>query len=360
MKFSLQVSLPCTVAQAFDALHNPDVFRAVSRPFLGFEALRPTEFPARYESGQSYVVAVKAFGLIPLGTQEINPKTSASGMTRVFQDHGRGLSGALAQVTRFQHTMTLRPSGVGPTVLEDELDFDAGLLTPFMGLGFRLFWWWRHRMMKRLAPEWQSESTRMWESRYSSTMWSGRVNPTLTSTVTGLPPGRALEVGCGEGADALWLAEQGFDVTAIDASPTALARGEAERVARVEKDGLPRVIRWVSSDVVGDDLPTPPEQYDLVTAHFLHIPAEERKLLWAKLVEAVAPGGSLVIVGHSLEDLDAGLRRPPASLMFDKKELMAAMPRSWSTRKVTLVEREQKAPDGASVIARDIVAWGVR
>lgn len=360
MKFSLQVSLPCTVAQAFDALHNPDVFRAVSKPFLKFVALRPTEFPVRYESGQSYVVAVKALGLVPLGTQEINPKTSAEGMMRVFQDHGRGLSGALAQVTRFQHTMTLRPSGVGPTVLEDELDFDAGLLTPFMGLSFRLFWWWRHRMMKRLASGWQSESTRMWESRYSSTMWSGRVNPTLMSMVAGISPGRALEVGCGEGADALWLAEQGFDVTAVDASPTALARGETERATRVEKDGLPRSIRWVASDVVGEDLPTPPDQYDLVTAHFVHIPREERKLLWTKLVDAVAPGGSLVIVGHSLEDLDAGLRRPPASLMFDKKELMAAMPRSWETRKVSVVEREQKAPDGTSVIARDIVAWGVR
>ena len=360
MKFSLQVSLPCTVAQAFDALHNPEVFRAVSKPFLGFRALQPSRFPERYQSGQSYVVAVKALGILPLGTQEINPKTSAEGMTRVFRDHGRGLTGALAQVRRFQHTMTLRPSGVGPTVLQDELDFDAGLLTPFMGLGFRLFWWWRHRMMKRLAPEWQTESTRTWESRYGSTMWSGRVNPTLVSTVSTITPGHALEVGCGEGADALWLAEQGFEVTAVDASPTALQRGEAERVARVARDGIPRTVRWVASDVVGDDLPTPPEHYELVTAHFVHIPVEERKVLWKKLVDAVAPGGSLVIVGHSLEDLDAGLRRPPASLMFDRKELMAAMPRTWTTRKVTPVEREQRAPDGTSVIARDIVAWGVR
>ena len=226
MKFSLRVSLPCTVSQAFDALHNPDVFRAVSAPFLGFDALSPAQFPTRYESGKTYVVRVKALGVISLGTQEINPVSTAEGMTGTFQDHGRGLTGALAQVTKFQHTMTLRPIGVCPTILEDELDFDAGILTPFMGLGFRIFWWWRHRMMKRLAPQWQSESTRMWEARYTSTMWSGRVNPTLVSTLSETPVGRALEVGCGEGADALWLAEQGCEVTAVDASPRALARGE--------------------------------------------------------------------------------------------------------------------------------------
>lgn len=360
MKFSLRVSLPCTVSQAFDALHNPDVFRAVSAPFLGFEALSPAQFPTRYESGKTYVVRVKALGVISLGTQEINPVSTAEGMTGTFQDHGRGLTGALAPVTKFQHTMTLRPSGVGPTILEDELDFDAGILTPFMALGFRVFWWWRHRMMKRLAPQWQSESTRMWESRYSSTMWSGRVNPTLVNTLSETPVGRALEVGCGEGADALWLAERGFEVTAVDASPRALARGEAERAARVSRDGIARVIRWVASDIVLDPLPTPPEQYDLVTAHFLHIPVAERKIVWKKLVEALAPGGTLLIVGHSLEDLEAGLRRPPADLMFDAKELTSAIPRSWSTTEVGLRDREQTTPENQTVIARDIVAFAIR
>jgi len=348
MKFSLRVSLPCTVSQAFDALHNPDVFRAVSAPFLGFEALSPAQFPTRYESGKSYVVRVKALGLVSLGTQEINPVSSAEGMTRTFQDHGRGLTGALAQVTKFQHTMTLRPSGVGPTILEDELDFDAGILTPVMGLGFRIFWWWRHRMMKRLAPQWQNENTRMWEARYTSTMWSGRVNPTLVSTLSETPVGRALEVGCGEGADALWLAERGFEV------------GETERAARVSRDGIARDIRWVASDLVSDPLPTPPEHYDLVTAHFVHIPAAERKIVWKKLVEALAPGGTLLIVGHSLEDLEAGLRRPPADLMFDAEELTNAIPRSWSTTKVDLHNREQITPDGQTVVARDIVAFAIR
>jgi len=360
MKFALEVSLPCTVSEAFDALHNPEVFVAVSRPFLSFEPLSPAPFPPRYQSGQSYVVRVKALGVLSLGSQEINPVTSAEGMTRTFQDNGRGLSGLLARATKFRHTMTLRPSGVGPTILHDELDFDAGILTPLMGLSFRLFWWWRHVMMKRLAPGWQSETTRLWESRYRSTMWSGRVNPTLATAVESLTPGTALDVGCGEGADALWLAEQGFEVTAVDASPRALGRAELERVTRMSKDGQPRSVRWIASDLVGDALPTPPDHYDLVTAHFLHLPPAERKTVWTKLVEAVAPGGTLLIVGHALEDLEAGLRRPPAELMFDKKELLAALPKEWTHREVTVMTREQRSSEGASVIVHDIVAKGVR
>jgi SAM-dependent methyltransferase len=360
MKFSLQVSLACTVSQAFDQLHNPDVFRAVSKPFLTFEPMSPASFPSRYESGKSYVVRVKALGFLGLGTQEINPVTSSQGMNRSFQDNGRGLTGMLARVTRFRHTMTLRPSGVGPTILEDELDFEAGWLTPFMGLGFRLFWWWRHRMMKHLAPGWQSETTRLWDARYATAMWSGRVNETLSAMLGSQAPGTALDVGCGEGADALWLAEQGFEVTGVDASPKALARGEAERASRVANDGLPRVVRWIASDLVRDPLPTPPDHYDLVSAHFVHIPSADRDILWKKLVDAVAPGGTLLIVGHSFEDLEAGLRRPPADLMFDEQELMSALPASWSHREVTLYQREQTTPEGATVVARDIVALGTR
>lgn len=360
MKISLQVSLACTVSQAFDQLHNPDVFRAVSKPFLAFEPLSPVKFPSRYESGNSYLVRVKALGLVSLGTQEINPATRSEGMSRTFMDNGRGLTGMLAQVTRFRHTMTLRPSGVGPTILEDELDFEAGWLTPFMGLGFRLFWWWRHRKMKRLAPGWHNETTRMWDARYSTAMWSGRVNETLSATLASRTPGTALDVGCGEGADALWLAEQGFEVTAVDASPRALARGERERASRVREDGRPRAIRWIASDVLEDSLPTPPDHYDLVSAHFVHIPSADRQVLWQKLVDAVAPGGMLLIVGHSLEDLDAGLRRPPAELMFSEQELMSALPSSWTRREVSLYERKQTTPEGTTVVARDIVALAIR
>ena len=361
MKFSLQVELHCTVTEAFTALHNPDVFRKVSSPFLRFRPLSPTVFPERYVSGHSYVVSAYALGFIPLGTQEINPVTTSTGTERTFLDNGRGLSGALATVTRFRHRMHLSPSGHGPTVLTDELEFEAGILTPLMGLSFRLFWWWRHLKMKKLAPSWQSDRVRMWEARYrAGDMWSGKPNPTLLDSLPDASPGSALEVGCGEGADALWLAEQGFDVTAVDASPAALARGERERVTRVSRDHRPRIIRWIASDVLEDDLPTPPEHYDLVTAHFVHLPQDEREVLWAKLVGAVAPGGTLLIVGHSQEDVAAGVRRPPVELMFEGSEVLSVIPSRWSSRSAELRTRTQSRPDGKTHTVQDVVITATR
>lgn len=154
MKFSLRVTLSCTVAEAFDALHNPAVFREVSAPFLRFEPVAPPLFPNRFTSGQSYTVRVKALGLLSLGTQEINPTSSDEGEVRSFRDNGRGLTGSLAVVKRFQHTMSVKSADTRQTELVDTLDFDAGALTVPMGLGFLVFWWWRHRKMRRLSPRW--------------------------------------------------------------------------------------------------------------------------------------------------------------------------------------------------------------
>lgn len=154
MSFTRQVELPCTVSDAFLALHNPQVFRQVSRPFLVFRPLRPSSFPQHYESGQRYVVVAKAFGLIPLGTQEINPTSSRAAERSVFVDNGRGLGGALGVIKHFHHTMTLEPSGRGATILTDTLEWDAGPLSPAFWMGFRFFWWWRHTVMKRLARNW--------------------------------------------------------------------------------------------------------------------------------------------------------------------------------------------------------------
>lgn len=126
----------------------------MSRPFLVFRPLRPSSFPQHYESGQSYVVVAKAFGLIPLGTQEINPTSSRAAERSVFVDNGRGLGGALGVIKHFHHTMTLEPSGRGATILTDTLEWDAGALSPAFWMGFRFFWWWRHTVMKRLARNW--------------------------------------------------------------------------------------------------------------------------------------------------------------------------------------------------------------
>ena len=154
MSFTRRVELPCSVSDGFLALHDPQVFQQVSKPFLTFTPLRPASFPEHYESGKSYVVAAKAFGLIPLGTQEINPTSSRDAERSVFVDNGRGLGGALGVMKHFRHTMTLEPSGRGPTILTDTLEWDAGALSRAFGIGFRFFWWWRHTVMKRRARNW--------------------------------------------------------------------------------------------------------------------------------------------------------------------------------------------------------------
>ena len=132
-----------------------------------------------------------------------------------------------------------------------------------------------------------------WDNRYADRqqLWSGRPNGALVAEVAGLAPGRALDVGCGEGADAVWLARGGWDVTAIEVSGVAL-----ERAAGHARDaGL--TVRWVHAALT--DAGLPPASFDLVSAQYpalLRTPdaAAERALL-----AAVAPGGVLLLVHHA-------------------------------------------------------------
>ncbi len=112
-----------------------------------------------------------------------------------------------------------------------------------------------------------------WEDRYRSKpqVWSGQPNPHLVTDVAGLTPGTALDVGAGEGADAIWLAEHGWEVTAVDLSSVALDRGRQ----RAEEVGVADRITWRQADLTTW---TPPAgAFDLVTAHYLHLPPEARR-----------------------------------------------------------------------------------
>jgi SAM-dependent methyltransferase len=137
-----------------------------------------------------------------------------------------------------------------------------------------------------------------WEERYrdAPALWSGRVNPPLVAEATGLAPGRALDVGCGEGGDVLWLAGRGWQVTGLDWSEVALARA-AEHAAAA---GVTERVTWVRGDV--DSWQPPAAAYDLVTAHFLHPTAPQRHALVPRLAAAVVPGGTLLWVGHPYDE----------------------------------------------------------
>ncbi|MDM7990237.1 class I SAM-dependent methyltransferase [Arthrobacter sp. zg-Y877] len=133
-----------------------------------------------------------------------------------------------------------------------------------------------------------------WDERYAGSdgLWSGQPNPVLVSEASGLAPARALDVGCGEGADALWLAQQGWDVTALDVSGIALSRAarQAERIS-VE-------VTWLHSGLVEAALP--PASFELVSAQYPVLPRTEQNIAEQALLQAVAPGGVLLLVHHAL------------------------------------------------------------
>ena len=132
-----------------------------------------------------------------------------------------------------------------------------------------------------------------WDERYGSTgqVWSGDPNGALVAEVADLTPGRALDVGCGEGADAVWLAGLGWDVTALDVSEVAL-----DRAARRAEDAHVR-LRLIHSGLVEAALP--PATFDLVSAQYPALRSSPGHDAERALAEAVAPGGVLLVVHHA-------------------------------------------------------------
>lgn len=138
-----------------------------------------------------------------------------------------------------------------------------------------------------------------WDHRYEGPqIWSGNPNGTLVTEVSGLAPGRALDVGAGEGGDALWLAARGWRVTASDISPRALDRVSAEAESR----GL-RVDRHLADANAPAAYET--AAFDLVSAQYAAIPRTPDDRAVHNILNAVAPGGTLLIVSHDLEPMRA-------------------------------------------------------
>ncbi len=135
-----------------------------------------------------------------------------------------------------------------------------------------------------------------WDERYagSEQMWSGEPNLALVAEVSDLEPGRALDVGCGEGADAIWLARRGWQVTAIDVSDVALQRAAAAgRRAGVD-------VEWIHAGLL--EAPLTPAGFDLVTAHYPALLRSPNHDAERSLQGAVASRGHLLVVHHA--DLD--------------------------------------------------------
>ncbi len=153
-----------------------------------------------------------------------------------------------------------------------------------------------------------------WDERYASRdkLWSGKPNPHLVSQAESLTPGSALDVGSGEGADAIWLAERGWRVTGVDISQVALERA-AEHAATFGAEVAGR-ISWLHEDILGWDPGA--ERYDLVSAQYMHLPKPARTDLFSRLARSVAVGGTLLIAAHHPSDLETTVPRPPMPERF--------------------------------------------
>lgn len=125
--------------------------------------------------------------------------------------------------------------------------------------------------------------------------WSGNPNGLLVAEVADLPPGQALDLGCGEGADAVWLAERGWLVTAVDISRVALERAAAAA-------GTQEKITWTHADMITN--PPPAGAFDLVSAIYFPLPRQDDHRALDGLLTAVAPGGTLLFGTHDLTGHD--------------------------------------------------------
>ncbi len=161
-----------------------------------------------------------------------------------------------------------------------------------------------------------------WDDRYASTdlVWTAEPNVFVAREVAGMTPGRALDLGAGEGRNAIWLAERGWQVTAVDFSPVALAKAAKLAAAR----GVTG-ITWVEADL--REYQPPADGFGLVLLAYIHLPWAESVALLHAAATALAPGGTLLFVGHDRDNITHGYGGPQEPAVLHRAaEVVAALP----------------------------------
>jgi SAM-dependent methyltransferase len=188
------------------------------------------------------------------------------------------------------------------------------------------------------------ETARYWEELYRQRdrYWSGRANPVLVDVVGSLPAGTVLDLGCGEGGDAIWLAGRGWRVTAVDVAQTALDRASAAAATA----GVASRIEFRRHDLTRT---FPPGEFDLVSAQFLQSPLEfPRAEVLRSAARAVAPGGRLLVVEHG-EVPPWGRHEHHHARFPTPQETLAELdldPDRWVTERLDAPRRQATGPDG--------------
>lgn len=210
----------------------------------------------------------------------------------------------------------------------------------------------------------------VWDELYRSKprIWSGKPNPQLVREAGGLRPGRALDLGCGEGADAIWLAQQGWTVTAVDVSAVALERARSHEKAALDRESVHAGEGAIASRITWEqcDLEQwqPDAAFDLVTSQFLHADNGAWKEPLRTAASAVKPGGTLLVVGHHPDRLppwrdgDA-----PRERFYTGDELVRELELDspgWQLEVQTTRERPATGPDGQHATIADVVLRATR
>ncbi len=193
---------------------------------------------------------------------------------------------------------------------------------------------------------------RRWDERHAARdpIESSEPDPTLVETIAALEPARALDLGSGDGRNAIWLARHGWRVTAVDFSRVALARAQA-RAPGVDVD-------WRREDL----LAWRPDEaaFDLVTLMFIHLPADERRRVYANAASAVAAGGTLLVVAHDRSNIVDGVGGPQnPDVLFTPADIVAELGPTFEVVRAEVIRRGAgpgPAPIDAVVCARRLPA----
>jgi SAM-dependent methyltransferase len=185
-----------------------------------------------------------------------------------------------------------------------------------------------------------------WDERYAEQQqWSSEPNRLIAELLADLPPGDAVDLAAGEGRHALWLAGRGWRVTAVDFSAVGLDRGRAQPGAEA--------VTWVVADVVG--WTAPEASLDLVLVAYLHLPQADMWPLLTRAVGWLRPGGRLLVLGHDVENLTAGVGGPPDPEILHSVERLAPVAALLDVDRLEQVRRE--TPAGTAL---DTLLWGRR
>jgi SAM-dependent methyltransferase len=182
-----------------------------------------------------------------------------------------------------------------------------------------------------------------WDRRYAESrlVWSLGPNRFLAAEVGELAPGNALDLACGEGRNALWLAKRGWRVTGVDFSEVAIAKARR----RTEEEGLE--VDWIVSDLL--DYEPAAAAFDLVLLFYLQVPPDERRRIVHTAAATTAPGGTFLLVGHDRRNVEHGHGGPTdATVLYTPEEIVADLA-GFDLEKAELVERPVETDDGERI-----------